>query len=449
MSKKDNTLYYFHDNQILLTRKYLKNKIICDKTKYEHYIQERLQILDLIKCTIDMGESNSILLIGPRGCGKTALINSVLKEVLDIKNFEENIIVVKLHGLVHTDDRLALKDVIRQMQLENVFSDIDFGTFAENLSFLIESLKSGNRKCSKPIIFILDEFDLFCVHHNQTLLYNLFDVAQSDRAPICVIGITCRLDVIELLEKRVKSRFSHRQIFLYPGNISSLKSSAFENRLELFQDLLSLPLDENISKISQTNKIDNMGSKFQTQWNKQIDNLRNNINIVNLLKQMHCSDRSEKKFRNFLAIVVSILVTVQQVFHVDDFIYASKIFSRNEKVLILQGLSILEMCLVIAMKHETEIYNNGLMNFEKIWSRYLKFGSRNSSIESVQRPVVIKAFEHIKALELIVSVGLNQRNEKEYQSYKFTLTSQQVMEAVKNYNGLPTDVTQWADSSIL
>lgn len=46
---------------------------------------------------------------------------------------------------------------------------------------------------SKPILFLLDEFDLFAHHKNQTLLYNLFDVAQSAQAPICVVGITCRL----------------------------------------------------------------------------------------------------------------------------------------------------------------------------------------------------------------------------------------------------------------
>ena len=46
---------------------------------------------------------------------------------------------------------------------------------------------------SKSLVFILDEFDLFAQHHNQTLLYNLFDVAQSDQAPVCVIGLTTRL----------------------------------------------------------------------------------------------------------------------------------------------------------------------------------------------------------------------------------------------------------------
>lgn len=106
-------------------------------------------------------------------------MNSVLKELSSSKAFKDDALVVNLHGLVHTDDRMALKDATRQMQLENAVGDKVFGTFAENLSFLLECLKSGDKKRSQPVIFILDEFDLFCAHHNQTLLYNLFDVAQS------------------------------------------------------------------------------------------------------------------------------------------------------------------------------------------------------------------------------------------------------------------------------
>ena len=34
---------------------------------------------------------------------------------------------------------------------------------------------------------------MFAHHKNQTLLYNLFDIAQSAQAPICVVGVTCRL----------------------------------------------------------------------------------------------------------------------------------------------------------------------------------------------------------------------------------------------------------------
>ncbi|EFN77500.1 Origin recognition complex subunit 4 [Harpegnathos saltator] len=397
-----------------------------------------------------MGESNSALLIGPRGSGKTTLVNSVLKELSALKNFKDNALIVNLHGLVHTDDRLALKDTTRQMQLENVVGDKVFGTFAENLCFLLECLKSGDKKHSKPVIFILDEFDLFCEHHNQTLLYNLFDVAQSAQVPICVLGITCRLDVIELLEKRVKSRFSYRQIYLLPGDISAEQPmSAFDDRLELFQHLLSLPDDENVNKIEQQYDDCTIDPQFGSMWNEYIKSLTTNVTMVNLLKRMYHIDVSERRFRNFLAVAVSTLSEKHQKLEVNDFVEANKIFSQDDKVLMLEGLSILEMCLIIAMKQETEIYDDEPLNFETIYNRYIKFANQNSSIQSVQKPVIMKAFEHIKNLEILLPVGnSNMRVEKEYQYYKFTLTSKQVMEAVKNYSGLPTEVSQWASSSI-
>jgi len=36
---------------------------------------------------------------------------------------------------------------------------------------------------------------------------------------------------------------------------------------------------------------------------------------------------------------------------------------------------------------------------------------------------------------------------KEFQLHRFLLTSQQVNDAVKQYQGLPTEVSQWAASS--
>lgn len=140
-----------------------------------------------------------------------------------------------LNGLVDTDDRIALKAATTQLKLDNAVDGKVFGSFAENLAFLLDCLKSGDKKKSKSVIFILDEFDLFCAHHNQTLLYNLFDVAQSAQAPICVLGLTCRIDVIELLEKRVKSRFSHRQIFI------CLREDSFQERIEQYRQCLHLP----------------------------------------------------------------------------------------------------------------------------------------------------------------------------------------------------------------
>ena len=152
--------------------------------------------------------------------------------------------------------------VLQGLLLVNIRVDWFFVTFnivsfySENLHNVLQTLKSSDREKSKPIIFVLDEFDLFCHHKNQTLLYNLFDIAQSAQvsviklsyffsfivvfqAPICVLGVSCRLDVIELLEKRVKSRFSHRQIFIYPHY-------SFEQYVELSKLLLHAPEDHKV-----------------------------------------------------------------------------------------------------------------------------------------------------------------------------------------------------------
>lgn len=162
-------------------------------------------------------------------------MTSILSNHMTKDELRANTIIVNLNGYIHTDDGAALKSITKQMQLETAVDGKVFTTFADNLAFLLDCLKSGDRMRSKSVIFILKEFDLFCVHGNQTLIYNLFDVAQSAQAPICVIGLTRRNDVVELLEKRVKSRFSHRQIFLFNGNRS------LDEQIDIFLDLMKLP----------------------------------------------------------------------------------------------------------------------------------------------------------------------------------------------------------------
>lgn len=82
------------------------------------------------------------------------------------------------------------------------------------LSHPSELTEASSDQTAKSVIFVLDEFDLFTTHARQTLLYNLFDIAQARKAPIAVLGLTTRIDVVESLEKRVKSRFSHRYVYL-------------------------------------------------------------------------------------------------------------------------------------------------------------------------------------------------------------------------------------------
>lgn len=167
-------------------------------------------------------------------------------------------------------------------------------------------------------------------------------------------------------------------------------------------------------------------------------------------------------------ILVSKLGGNKKFLSLQDFEEQIKLLDTDEMVQILLDLSVLELCLIIAMKHHMEIYDNQAMNFEMVFTRYLKFVNANSNIQTVQRPVIMKAFEHLQVclqnfimqqntflfyfqnLELISFVNTaGGRLQKEYRLFKLLVTPQQICEAVQKASGLPTEVVQWANSSLL
>lgn len=183
---------------------------------------EYTSVHQIIEQTVTAGEGNSMLLIGARGSGKTALVNKVLSEVAKENAGEYH--VVRLNGFIHTDDKIALREIWRQLGKEMDIEDDGSGpgkNYADTLTTLLALLSHPSEhtgeytdQVAKAVIFVMDEFDLFAQHPRQTLLYNLFDIAQSRKAPIAVLGLTTRIDVTNSLEKRVKSRFSHRYVHL-------------------------------------------------------------------------------------------------------------------------------------------------------------------------------------------------------------------------------------------
>lgn len=161
-----------------------------------------------------------------------------------MSQFASKSVVVRLSGFVQHNDRLAMREIARQVVEQTgseKFSTLTLPTDDEN-PFLDEtdggdaspsnvdghislalppashlpSLIAQLSSLSVPVILLLDGFHLFTGHARQALLYCLLDAVQSCRAGmegqkgLAIIGLTSRVDVINLLEKRVKSRFSHR-----------------------------------------------------------------------------------------------------------------------------------------------------------------------------------------------------------------------------------------------
>ncbi|XP_033096463.1 origin recognition complex subunit 4-like [Anneissia japonica] len=396
----------------------------------ESFKEQKKHLLEILKRCANLGESNSALLIGPRGAGKSMLMKDVLKELHENNmDITKNLLEVHLNGLLQTDDRIALKEITRQLNLDNVVGDKVFGSFAENLAFLLEALKTGSKE-SKPVLFILDEFDLFAHHRNQTLLYNLFDICQSAQTPIVVIGLTCRLDVVELLEKRVKSRFSHRQIHVF-------NTLTFDQFMQVAEKKLQLPKDFK-------------DKSFMKQWHENVKMAFQDKTILDVMKKHYEVHKDIHSLQILFMYPLSKVSALRPHLSAADFVEAARLQSLDAKPAMLHGVSVLQLCLIIAMRHLVDITEGEPFNFEMVYNEYLKFLQKKShSIQSYDKAIVLKAFEQLVAIELVHPADNSTRTQKEYRPMNILLTKSQLVESLNSYQGCPSEIKHWAVHPVL
>ncbi|QDZ19561.1 subunit 4 of origin recognition complex [Chloropicon primus] len=180
----------------------------------EHF-QESCEKLDnLIRSTIIHGTNNSVLLVGAPGSAKKEVLERVLGDLLAEFNEEgksASVGVVRLSGLLHSDECSALREIARQLCDTWDLNFLKSASFSTNLRFLREILSELD-KGHKTVIFVLDCLDLYTTKQKQGLLYNLLDALQGSQAQAAVVGLSSRHDCLELMEKRARSRFSYRKV---------------------------------------------------------------------------------------------------------------------------------------------------------------------------------------------------------------------------------------------
>jgi len=209
--------------------------------------------------------SNSVLISGPRNSGKTTLVESVISELSSSPEFETSCHVIRLSGILCHDVMSSLEELSYQLKIGDEYASfIETQSFVEGRTEILTFLKEAIVASSRAIIIILDQIELFCEHPGQALLYNLFDIARSEEKSVCIIGMTPCQEILELFEKRVKSRFSHRIIYLKPLKFEEYQHFALALvQLELCKD-----------------------------WNNHMKRLLSENSVVKVLRQLHHSDNS-------------------------------------------------------------------------------------------------------------------------------------------------------------
>ncbi|EGP87259.1 uncharacterized protein MYCGRDRAFT_93387 [Zymoseptoria tritici IPO323] len=355
---------------------------------------EYAKVYSLVDQTVTAGESNSMLLIGARGCGKTALVNQILREQ-SVKH-PDDYHVVRLNGFIHTDDKIALREIWRQLgrEMEMEEEDGPAKNYADTLSTLLALLSHPTEmgvdepgQVTKSVIFIMVEFDLFATHPRQTLLYNLFDIAQSRKAPIAVLGLTTRIDVAESLEKRVKSRFSHRYVHL------SLSKS-----LQAFEQVCRAALAITAHELSSEEKQElgeptDVATKLQlassktkehsavSSWNSVVDHILASEPCARLLHRLYYTTKSILEFLTSLCLSIATIPTSESTTSTALFAHFTTtlpeaLHAPDSKLTLLPSLSILQLALLISAARLTNIYNTEIISFNLAYDEYKNLASK-------------------------------------------------------------------------
>lgn len=273
-------------------------------------------------------------------------------------------------------------EISKQLQLENVINDKVFGSFADSFEFLIRSFRSGGKQ-SKPLVFIMDEFDLFTKNKTQLLLYTLLNTIQISTSPMCLIGITCRIDVLDLLEKRIKSRFSHRQIYLF----NDFDFTAYLEMAKYFMLNYNLLLEMNVN------------TKLMKYQNEYVQHLFDDPRLIKQFSRQFDYDKSIASLKRILLLPTLKLTSMdkESLKQKDlqllktEITKAFDLFNIDSKLSLLLGLSILELTLVVVMLELSQLYPEQPFNFDLVYNSYLKFcQKRNWGQQKYEKQIILK-----------------------------------------------------------
>ncbi|KAK4214863.1 origin recognition complex subunit 4 C-terminus-domain-containing protein [Rhypophila decipiens] len=371
------------------------------------------KVYQVVDQTIEAGEGNSMLVIGGRGSGKTTVMDKVMSTAK--KEHKDDFHMIWLTGFMLDDDKRAMKEIWTQLGREMEVDEELLNkttSYQDTMASLIALLShpteiSGDAQdgvTSKSVIFVLDEFELFAAHPRQTLLYNLFDIAQAKKAPIAVIGLTTKIDVVEILEKRVKSRFSHRYVFLSPPrSLPAYWEVCRQGFTVDDEDMMSEGIDVSVRG----------HTRFWNWWNEQVEKLRKTRAFQNRLEYQYYTTKSVMAFLRGWIVPLSLLDTNFPTLKPPGPIQGLEY--PHSKLPVLEALSDLDLSMLIAAARLEIIANTEVVNFSTAYDEYTRLmaqqrvQSANAGMFALGgaarvwgRDVALGAWQRLHKLELLV-----------------------------------------------
>ncbi|KAG2523675.1 hypothetical protein BBO99_00004020 [Phytophthora kernoviae] len=318
-----------------------------------------VQLEQLFERTVQFGENQSGLLLASMGSGRRSILTRAMRS---LREKFGDFTLVYLNGVILQNELEAFKELTAQLTRATSVKHpmLSYWNMYEYLrSLLVTKASAGDH-----VIVVLDALEQFVRENSnakQLLLYNLLDWLQAKDVKMGVLGITDNYNVVDNLEKRVRSSHSHLQQ-PSPEYITAFSNSVRELLMAQSTFLASLEFDYDIGK-------------------------------------------PQAFFLRLAAAAVYYLETIAPLLSSKHFRHARHLLEQDHQLAVLGTVTELGIALLIGMGH-LEKADQRVFTLEMVYARWENFLRQHDMLAQLPtRSEAQKALENLLQLKLVKDAG--------------------------------------------
>ncbi|CAH0514244.1 unnamed protein product [Peronospora belbahrii] len=333
------------------------------------------QLERLFERTVQFGENQSGFLLGSVGSYRHSIVACAMS---NLRATYGDFTVVYLNGVILQNELEAFKELTAQLTR---------ATAVKHPYCFVD------RRCLTGI-YAFEHFVQEKSNNKQMLLYNLLDWLQATDIKMGVLGITDNYNVVDNLEKRVRSRFSNFQIVVERPSFAKIRQylvdllSVDKIPWDFYSDLRQPSAEYTAAFSTSVNELFMEQSKFLASLEFDYD-----------------IGKSQDYFVRLTAAAVYYISVDESLLTAQHFRLARHLLEQDHQLAVLETVTEHGIALLIGMGH-LEKGGQRVFTLEMVYSRWENFLRQHDMLGRLPtRSEAHKALENLLQLKLVMGAG--------------------------------------------